>query len=102
MVRRNNSLKTFKDALRSLSADAALAKRLASKFLIRSRVSSHDTKDASMSQLIIGRVPRTKLDLMQPKIVQRLRVWQDSDKTRFDFNADTLDFAVPYAVISCN
>lgn len=55
-------VRTFKNPLKSSSADASSAKRIAYEFFLRYRVTSHGATCASPSQLMIGPVQWTKLD----------------------------------------
>lgn len=73
---------TIKDAFKSSGADpdSASAKLLASKFLLRYRVSAHGTTGDSPSQLLIGPASQTKLDLLHPDMEQRVSRRQESDK----------------------
>lgn len=87
-------VKTFHDAFKSSAADAASAKRLGSEFHLRYRVSSHGTAGSSPSQVLIGRVPRTKLHFLHPDVKIRVRVWQESDEIGFNLTAETREFAL--------
>lgn len=49
---------------------------------------------ASPWQLLLGRAPRTMLDLLHPDSLQRVRVKQQYDYIRLDSSAKTRDFAV--------
>jgi len=95
-------VQTFKDSLKSSGADATSAKRLASEFLLRYRVSAHGTTGASPSQLLLGRAPRTKLDLLHPDMEVRVRGRQESDKLRYDSSAKLREFNVGDPVFSRN
>lgn len=95
-------VQTLKDALKSAGADATIAMRLTPEFLLCYRVSAHGTTGASPSQLLGNRAPRTKLNLIYQNMKLRVCLWQEYDKVRFDYSANTREINAKEAVSSRN
>ena len=62
----------FKDAMKAANVEHANARQLASKFVLQYRVTPHATTGSAPAQVMYGRSPRTRLDLLYPDLNSRV------------------------------
>ena len=70
--------------MKAANADHANARQLALMFLFQYRVTPHATTGSAPAQVMFGRSPRTRLDLLHPDLNSRVRQKQELDKQRCD------------------
>ena len=85
------AVQTFKDALKKATS-GDLQTRLA-HFLFQYRIMPHSTTGISPAELMIGRRPRSHLDLMHPMLESRVMANQSRQKANHDQHARTRQFA---------
>lgn len=79
------AVRVFKEGITKMEG-GSLQTRL-SRFLLKYRVTPHTTTGSSPAELLMKRKLRTKLDLMRPSIVERVRRKQNQQKTQHDYHA---------------
>ena len=85
------AVQTFKDALKKATS-GDLQTRLA-RFLFQYRITPHSTTGISPAELMIGRRPRSHLDLMHPMLESRVMANQSCQKANHDQHARARQFA---------
>ena len=76
------AVQTFKSFIKK-TPDGNLQDRL-SQFLSRNRLTPHTTTGISPAELLLGRRPRSVLDLVRPNLAQHVRTQQDVQKRNRD------------------
>ena len=82
----------FKEALRK-ATPVDLETRI-SRFLFQYRLTPHSTTGISPAELLLGRRPRSCLDLMQPNVAKRVHQGQNRQKLGQDQQARGRQFAL--------
>ena len=73
------AVQTLKDALRKDTGEVSLDSQI-QEFLFRYRITPHSTTGIPPAELLLGRRPRSRLDLLQPDIAGRVRQRQTDQK----------------------
>ena len=84
------AVQTFKQSLKKLT-EGTLEQRL-SRLLFMYRLTPHTTTGRSPAELILGRQPRSRLDLLKPNITERVEQKQFNQKLTHDKSSVTRDF----------
>ena len=74
------AVKTFKDSMKKFSTSESLEQRV-SKFLLLYRLTPHSTTGIPPVQLLLGRLPRSKFDLVKPDLSDRDQQKQDVQRS---------------------
>ena len=94
------AVQTFKEAMkRSTTGD--LETRL-SRFLFQYRITPHTTTGIPPAELLLGRRPRSHLDLMRPQVSSRVQANQHRQKVAHDQHARSRSFDVDDPVFGKN
>ena len=91
------AVQTFKQYLRK-ATEGSLEDRL-SQFLFRYRITPHSTTGSAPAQLLMGRLPRSRLDLLRPNLHNKVQQQQERQKAYKDNRAPTRSFAINDAVL---
>ena len=86
------AVQTFKRGMKK-SSSGDLKTQLA-RFLFHYRTTPHSTTGVAPAQLLLGRVPRTHLDLLKPSTDSRVRAKQELQKSAHDKKAKQRTFDV--------
>lgn len=84
------AVETFKEGLRKMSGQS-LETKLA-RFLFQYRITPHTTTGVSPAEMLLGRRPKSHLDLLQPDIRARVARYQEEQKARRDQHAKERHF----------
>ena len=84
------AVQTFKQSFKKLT-EGTLEQRL-SRLLFMYRLTPHSTTGRSPAELMLGRQPRSRLDLLKPNITQKVEQKQFSQKLTHDKSSVTRDF----------
>ena len=84
------AVQTVKEGLRKLSS-GCLETNL-SQFLFQYRLTPHTTTGQSPAQLLLGRRPRSQLDLLHPDLTSRVEHKQELEKQRYDKHTTVCQF----------
>ena len=74
-------VQTFKDAMKAANVEHANARQLALKFLLQYPVTPHAITGSAPAQVMFGRSPRTRLDLLHPDLNSRVQQKQVGQTT---------------------
>ena len=88
----NGLVQTFKKGMKK-SSSGDLKTQLA-RFLFHYRTTPHSTTGVAPAQLLLGRVPRTHLDLLKPSTDSRVCAKQELQKSAHDKEAKQRTFDV--------
>jgi hypothetical protein len=91
------AVQTFKRYLRK-ATEGSLQDRLA-QFLFRYCITPHSTTGSSPAQLLLGRQPRSRLDLLRPDLHSKVQQQQERKKVNKDNQSQTRYFAVNDSVL---
>ena len=91
------AVQTFKSFIKK-TPDGNLQDRL-SQFLSRNRLTPHNTTGISPAELLLGRRPRSVLDLVRPK--QHVRTQQDVQKRNCDRHTKPREFSIGDSLFVC-
>ena len=72
------------------------------RFLFRYRITPHSTTGVAPAELLLGRLPRSHLDLLKPSLASKVHTKQANQKTGHDSNAKQRCIAVGDAVFVCD
>ena len=72
------------------------------KVLFTYRITPHSTTGTSPAELLLGRRPRTRLDLLKPNRAERVEKKQEEQKAKHDANAKPRKFSVGDSVFMRN
>ena len=86
------SVQTFKRAMEK-NKDGSISTRVA-RFLFSFRRTPHSTTGLAPAELLLGRIPRSHLDLIKPSISTKLKEKQFQQKKNFDVHAKQRSFKV--------
>ena len=86
------AVQTFKESMKRSSV-ASIDTRIA-RFLLRYHITPHTTTGIAPAQLLMGRLPRSHLDLLKPNVSDRVLSKQQSQKTSHDVRAKVRSFQV--------
>ena len=84
------AVQTFKQSFKKLT-EGTLEQRLF-RLLFMYRLTPHSTTGRSPAELMLGRQPRSRLDLLEPNIIQKVEQKQFSQKLTHDKSSVTRDF----------
>ena len=87
-------VQVVKQALKAGLHDSVPLEKTLSTFLLQYRATPHATTGVSPSLLLIGRNPRTHLDLLKPDIGRHVRRSQDIQKAHHDRHCRGREFVV--------
>ena len=80
MVKLKRAVKIIKEALKKSSKDDSLETRI-SWFLFRYRLTPQSTTGVAPAELLLGRHPRSHLDLVKPDLSQSIKLlWEEEGK----------------------
>ena len=65
-----------------------------SRFLFWNRLTPHSTTDVPPAELLLGRIPRSQLDLLKPQLSTRVQQKQDTQKKNHDVHVKPREFRV--------
>ena len=94
------AVQTFKSFLKK-TPDGALEDRL-SKFLLNYRLTPHSTTGITPAELLLGRRPRSVLDLVRPDLSKKIRSQQEHQKHNRDRHTKSRVFSVGDSVYVCD
>ena len=77
------AVQTLKNALKKGTDGVSLETQIA-RFLFRYRITPHSTTGVAPAELLIGRRPRSRLDLLHPDVTDRVRQRQAAQKADHD------------------
>ena len=80
------AVQTFKDGIKKMSEEGSLETRV-SRFLFKYRITPHSTTGVSPAEMLMGRKPRSRLDLLHPDIRSRVQNEQIKQKEIHDQHA---------------
>lgn len=92
------SVQTFKAFLKK-DSEGSLEDRL-SQFLFQYRITPHATTGISPAQLLMGRQPRSRLDLVRPDLDGKVRHRQEQQKVNRDKHSKPRSFSVADSVFA--
>ena len=84
------AIQTFKQSLKK-QTEGTLEQRL-SRLLFMHRLTPHTTMGRSPAELMLGRQPRSRLDLLKPNITEKVEQKQFNQKLTHDKSSVTHDF----------
>ena len=87
------AVQSFTEGIKKYSSTESIETRL-SRFLFWYRLTSHSTTGVAPAQLLLGRIPRSQLDLLKPELSDKVRVKQQSQKNYHDQNTKARSFKV--------
>ena len=91
------AVQVFKETMKKLPSSDSIETRL-SKFLFWYRLTPHSTTGVPPSELLLGRVPRSLLDLLKPSLSTKVRQKQEVQKFNHDGPSRDRKFHVGDAV----
>ena len=94
------AVQSFKSAMRKTS-EGSLETRIA-KFLFHQRLTPHTSTGNSLAELLMGRRPRSLLDVVRPDLSKTVRQHQESQKRQHDRHAKTWQFSIGDSVFVRN
>ena len=80
------AVQTIKDGMKKMSEEGSLETRV-SRFLFKYRITPHSTTRVSPAEMLMGRKPRSRLDLLHPDIRSRVQNEQVKQKEIHDQHA---------------
>ena len=95
------AVQIVKKGLKKLTMTGTMASRL-SKILFNYRISPQTTTGTSPAELLLGRRPQTRLDLLKPNTAERVEEKQQRQKAQHDRKAKSRTFRVGDAVFVKN
>ena len=93
------AVQTFKTSIKKMTS-GSLEDRL-SKFLFHYRITPHSTTGVTPAELLLGRRPRSVLDLVRPNLAQHVRSQQHRQKMHKDKHSKQRVFNVGNSVYVC-
>ena len=93
------SVQTLKEALKKCASDDI--ERNISRFLFQNRITPHSTTGIAPAELLLGRIPRSHLDLLKPSLEARVHGKQTEQKNHHDQHAKERKFSVEDLVFVC-
>ena len=94
------AVQTFKSFLKK-TPGGTLEDQL-SKFLFRYRITPHSTTGITPAELLLGRRPRSLLDLLRPSLSRHVRAQQEQQKRNRDQHTKPRTFSVGDSVYVCD
>jgi hypothetical protein len=91
------AVQVFKESMKRQPTSDSIDNRL-SKFLLWYRLTPHSTTGVAPAELLMGRRPRSVLDLLKPDVADRVKTKQEAQKTYHDRTAKYREFRVGDAV----
>ncbi|XP_036002862.1 uncharacterized protein K02A2.6-like [Fundulus heteroclitus] len=79
------AVETLKDGLRKMTGNSLETKL--SRLLFQYRITPHTTTGVSPAEMLLGRRPKSHLDLLHPDIAERVIRGQDTQRIRWDQHA---------------
>lgn len=77
------AVQTFKEGMKKMSMEGSLETRV-SRFLFKYRITPHSTTRISPAEMLMGRKPRSRLDLLYPDVRDRVQNEQRKQKELHD------------------
>lgn len=94
------AVQTFKSFLKK-SPNGTLEDRF-SKFLFHYRITPHSTTGTAPAELLLGRQPRSRFDLIRPNLAQHVRSHQEQQKLHRGRSAKPRTFSIGDPVYVCD
>ena len=94
------AVQTLKQGLKKVT-EGSLKTRIA-KVLFTYRITQHSTTGRAPAELLLGRIPRTRLDLLMPRAEERVERKQWQQKARHDSTARARTFSTGDTVLVRN
>ena len=94
------AVQSFKSAMRKMP-EASIETRIA-KFLFHQRLTPHTSTGNSPAELLMGRRPRSLVDVVRPDLSISVRQHQESQKRKHDHHAKTRQFSIGDSVFVRN
>ena len=94
------AVQTLKQGLKKVQ-EGSLVTRIA-KVLFTYRITQHSTTGRAPAELLLGKIPRTRLDLMMPRLEERVERKQWQQKDRHDRSAKARTFSTGDTVLVRN
>ena len=94
------AVQTLKQGLKKVT-EGLLETRIA-KVLFTYRITQHSTTGRAPAELLLGRIPRTRLDLLMPRAEERVERKQWQQKARHDSTARTRTFSTGDTILVRN
>ena len=85
-------VQTFKQAMKKMKGDAGDIKKKLADFLLRYRKTPHATTNEAPAMLLMKRIPRSRIDLCQPKWRSMVEGKQEVQKRNHDKHAKGKEF----------
>ena len=94
------AVQTFKEGMKKMSGGSVETR--VSRFLARYRITPQTSTGVSPAELLLGRKPRSRLDLVYPEIGRKVRQCQASQKQAHDWHAKERTMQEGEAVYASN
>ena len=97
-----NAVKSVKSALRKMCAKKGVLQDQIACYLFKHRLTPHTTTGRSPAELLLGRLPRSRLSLIRPNIVDDVLIKQNAQKEQYDKSVRPRSFSVDDPVLVRN
>ena len=87
------AVQSFKENMKKSSCAESLETRL-SRFLFWYRLTPHSTTGVPPAELLLGRIPRSQLDLLKPELSTKVQLKQESQKRNHDIHTKGREFQI--------
>ena len=87
------AVQCFKEGMKKSSMTESLDTRI-SRFLFWYRLTPHSTTGVPPAELLLGRIPRSQLDLLKPQLSSKVQQKQDAQKKNHDVHSKQREFRV--------
>ena len=87
------AVQSFKENMKKSSCAESLKTKL-SRFLFWYRLTPHSTTGVPPAELLLGRIPRSQLDLLKPELSTKVQLKQESQKRNHDIHTKGREFQI--------
>ena len=87
------AVQSFKENMKKSSSTESLEIRLA-RFLFWYTLTPHSTTGVSPAELLLGRIPRSQLDLLKPELSTKVQLKQEAQKKNHDTHTKHREFQI--------
>ena len=87
------AVQCFKESMKKFPSTDSLETKL-SRFLFWNRLTPHSTTGVPPAQLLLGRIPRSQLDLLKPELATKVQGKQEAQKKNHNIHAKPREFHV--------